>query len=310
MMHSDNPNFILRLVKGCKKDCFRKRKFSVVNPASVSLLAGFLFFALPLAWSQEEEEEAQEAPRAQQGRESIRISVVAVNPSESKTQKIPIKSYLPEEVTPEDILNSSGLSVEFDTATSSYYLYKEDLELKPKELRTFQVELRDAWVIKKERLDALRTQAESMIGHLKGTEDYEAAQRMGEAIYKALGAIEQTQNDDTVSTKRHIGIYRNNQKVIEQVKEDIARLEKQASLTGAPPVPEVLENSNLNTNAPNKSTTWMIILIIMVFMGMLAGVFFLTWSTQARASRDVISEARDFAFPKKEPPSKDTKEKG
>jgi hypothetical protein len=245
---------------------------------------------------------AQERPSQ---RENIRMSVVVVNPSETKTQTIPVKVYLPLEVTPDAIVNSAGLTLEYDTASSVYYLQKEDLQLAPKASHTFQVEIKDVWIIPEERIVSLRDQTKSVISRLEGTEFYETAKRLGEVIYSSLDTVIKTQNDDTVSSRSHIGIYRNNLSIIEQIKEDLEDLEKRVPSSGAPPVPDVLENQ-VKTDTPTKTTTWMIILIIMVFVAILGGVFFFTWQTQAHFTKDFISSARKTAFPENEPPPSET----
>ena len=207
-----------------KKKIFHEG-LSVLFPAFFLLAVGSLW-PVPSTWSAQEVKE---------GRGTVKMSVVIVNPSKKKTQKVPVKVYLPSEVTPEDILYAGGLKVEFDTQSSTYYLYGDDVELKPKETQSFELKLRDAWYIPKEQLNTLRAQTKAMISHLKGTDDYESAQKMGEAINKALDVIGRTQSDATLSTKRHIGVYRNNQKIIAQIKEDVDRLEKQAKLAKKAP---------------------------------------------------------------------------
>lgn len=254
--------------------------------AGLLVLASLFIFATPLIAAKDDS--------AVKAGDTIRINVVAVNPSAKKTQTIPVKAYLPEEVTPKDILSSGGLDVEFDVTSSIYYLYKEGLELAPKETRTFTIEIADVWMIPQEQLDALREQTKGIVAHFEGTEFYEMASKLGDAIYKALDTVALTQNE-TVSTRRHIGIYRNNVKIIEQVKDDIDRLEKQTGMTTGPP-PDPL-NTKIKANSPTKSTTWMIIFVIMIFMGLLASVFFLTWNTQSRMTKDVITSARREAFP-------------
>ena len=277
-------------------------KYLRIIPASF-FLGTFLFaFEVPTV-------NAQEAPSSIKPGESIHLSVVAVNPSAKKVQTIPVKAYLPEEVTPKDILNAGGLQVEFDVASSIYYLYKEGLELQPKETRKFDVEIADVWMVPQEELDSLRTQTKSILRNLENTEYYEMASKLGDAIYKSLDTVVLTQNEE-VSTRRHIGIYRNNVKMVQQIKDDIARLEKQAGMTTGPP-PDPL-NAKIHANSPTKSTTWMIIFVIMIFMGLLAAVFFLTWSTQSRMTKDGIMSARREAFPSDKTPSEEAKtnEKG
>jgi hypothetical protein len=45
---------------------------------------------------------------------SIRFRIVAVNPSKTRSQPVQVKTYLPEEVKPKDIIDSGGLEWEYD----------------------------------------------------------------------------------------------------------------------------------------------------------------------------------------------------
>ena len=227
------------------------------------------------------------------------MSVVIMNPSKTKTQSVPIKMYLPEEVKPTDIINPAGLDIEFDTEQSIYYLFKESVLLKPGETRTYNVEIRDVWVVPQNELNALKDQTKFVIKRFEGNEFYEVARKLGETIQKSIGTVERTQNDTTVSRRRHIGIYRDNLGIVSQVKENIAMLEKKLMLPKARPIPEILETPEVKTDAPSKTTTWMIIFIIMLFVGMLAGVFFFTWQTQAHFTKNLISSAKNMVFPKR-----------
>jgi len=178
----------------------------------------------------------------EQREEPIEMSVVVVNPSSTKTQTIPIKMYLPKEVTPDAIISSDGLDVEFDSDKSMYYIYKDEVLLKPSETKTFNVEINDVWKIPQGRLDSLNDQARSVIERLKGSEFYDPSVLLGEAINKALNTITLTQNDVTISRRLHIGIFRNNEKIFTQVKEDVERLEKQLEIVFSLPKPEVLDH--------------------------------------------------------------------
>jgi len=236
----------------------------------------------------------------QEQQEAMEMSVVVVNPSSTKVQTVPIKMYLPMEVTPDAIIDSAGLDVEYDADKGMYYVYKDEVLLQPSETKTFDVEILDVWVIPEERLDSLHQQAQSVIVRLQGTEFYDSAFLLGEAIKKALDTIAVTQSDLAVSRRTHIGIYRNNQKIYNQVKEDVSRLEKQLEIVLSMPKPEVLEELDVKTKTPSESASWMIIFIIMLFIGMLAGVFFFTWQTQAHTTKNLISKARDSSFPGRE----------
>lgn len=232
--------------------------------------------------------------------EPMEMSVVVVNPSNTKTQSVPIKMYLPMEVTPDAIISLDGLDIEFDSEKSMYYIYKDKVVLKPSETKTFNVEMKDVWKIPQGRLDSLSDQAHSIIERLEGSEFYDSAKLLEKAIDDALKTIAITQNDEAVSRRTHIGIFRNNGKIITQVKEDVERLEKQLEIVHSLPKLEVLEHDSLKTESPSESTSWMIIFIIMLFISMLAGVFFFTWQTQAHTTKNQISAARDSAFPERD----------
>jgi len=234
--------------------------------------------------------------------EVMEMSVVVVNPSSTKTQTVPIKMYLPKEVTPDAILDSAGLDVEYDSERSMYYVYKDAVILKPSETKTFDVEIKDVWKIPQGRLDSLANQTRSIVQRLEGSEFFETAKSLEEAIIRSLDTVSTTQNDPAVSRRTHIGIFRNNSQIVGQVKEDVEQLEKQLEIARTSPKPDVLERSKLKTDSPDKNTSWMIIFIIMLFIGMLAGVFFFTWQTQAHATKNIISEARDSSFPEREKP--------
>ena len=231
-------------------------------------------------------------------RDTIKMRVVTVNPSATKEQSVPIKIPLPQEVTPKDIVSSRDLEIAYDDKESIYYAYRDDVVLRPKETRVFEVEVKDVWIIPQNTLDDLGEQTSFILKRLEGSEFYDSAKIVADTIYQSLDIITTTQNDDTVGRKQHIGIYRNNLLVLDRIKESIERLERQLTLASALPIPEVLEQKEVKTEAPTKTTTWMIIFIIIIFMGMLAGVFFFTWHTQARSTKDYISDARKSVYKK------------
>src|SRR3989338_2056602 len=79
---------------------------------------------------------------------TIKLRVVAVNPSKEKPQTVPIKIFLPKEVIPDDIINMGDLKVGYDSSKGVYYAYSDGVELKPQETRVFEVHLEDIWRVK------------------------------------------------------------------------------------------------------------------------------------------------------------------
>ncbi len=197
---------------------------------------------------------------------------------------------------------------EYDAEKSIYYVYRPNVELAPTEVRVFEVEVEDVWLVPQKELDGLKTQTDSILSRIKDSEYYVKAKEIADTIYSRLKDIAILQVDDTVSRSQHIGIYRQNLLVLKQIKEDIARMEKILATAGGPLAPEMLAKARIKSESPTKTMTWVVIFIIIIFIGLLAGVLFFTWHRQARLTREELLAAKKSAFP---PPSeeKEPKEK-
>ncbi|MBI3322569.1 MAG: hypothetical protein HYZ94_02695 [Candidatus Omnitrophica bacterium] len=238
---------------------------------------------------------AAPAAAAPKEREPVTFKIVTVNPSADKTQSVPVKIELPQEVTPKDIMERGDLSVEFDDDKGSYYVFKEKVELAPKEVRVFEVVVKDLWFVPNEKVENLRNYKNIVLGRLKGTEYETSGNDLGKNIDLLLDGIKTLQEDESVSRKSRIGNYRRNLSTLDQVKEELARMEKLLAFTGGPPVPEMLEESPLKSDAPSNTTTWLVIFLILSFLGLLAGQFFFTWHRRVQGAQDA-TEIRDAAY--------------
>lgn len=215
-------------------------------------------------------------------REPVTMRVVAVNPSIEKTRSVPVRIDLPQEVRPSDILDKGEMDVEYDTERSLYYVHKDDVQLAPKQTKVFEVIVRDVWMIPDDELDGLKSHTQLLLQRLENSEYYPFAKQLGGSIVGRLDAIRQMQSDESIGRKQRIGGFRTNQQTLAVVKEDLARMEKLLSFTGGPPVPEMMEESALKSDAPSTTTTWLVIFLVIIFMGLLAGQFFFTWQRRVR----------------------------
>jgi hypothetical protein len=249
----------------------------------VALVLG-LTLPLTLPWGQ-----LSDASAAQGEREPVILKVVVVNPSLDKTKTIPVRIDLPAEVAPEHVLDKGDLSIDYDSERGIYYVYKEAVELAPKETRVFQVVVRDLWFIPEGTLESIRSYTQILLGRLKGTEYFQAAQELGNSILLRLEQIEAQQNDETLSRKTRIGNYRRHTQIIKEIKEDLLRMEKLLSFTGGPPVPEMLKESPLKSDAPSQTTTWLVIFLILIFLGLLGGQFFFTWHRRLKTTQELAA---------------------
>ena len=226
-------------------------------------------------------------------KDPVTISVVVVNPSAEKTQTIPVKIDLPQEVTPDGVIDNGGLILEYDDKRSLYFLYDKEVELKPKETKVFTVLVKDVWNIQKSELNQLRAQADAVLKKLKDSEYYDSAKAVVDSINQRLDAIDTTQSDESVTQKRRIGNYRNHLLILQKIRQDIAELEKLLQFKGGVPIPEMLEESKLKSDAPSTKTTWLIIIVIMAFLGMVGGQFFYTWHKRAKAEQDFEKKRKE-----------------
>ncbi len=252
---------------------------------------------------------AAKTETAEPERDPVILKVVAVNPSVDKPQTVPVRIELPQEVTPADVLEKGDLSLEFDEDKSLYFLGKEAVQLAPKETKVFQVTVRDLWFVKQKELDSLRDYTNLLLKRLEPTEFVVTAKQVAGSILERLDKIQTVQNDETLGRKARIGAYRYHLIEIKNIKEDLARMEKLLTFVGGPPVPEMLEESPLKSDAPSKTTTWLVIFLIVIFLGLLGGQFFFTWHSRTQAPSD-LAVMRQATFgpgkgkPAAGPPSK------
>ncbi len=239
-------------------------------------------------------------------REPMTLKVVAVNPSADKTKTVQVRIDLPQEIVPADVLEQGELSIEFDTERSKYYAFKDAVTLAPKQTRVFEILVKDVWFIPNTELDALKAQARLTLQRLEKTEYYPSAKQMGDSILTRLDEILGAQVDETIGRKQQIGGYRRNLLIVASVKEDLARLEKLLSFTGGPPVPSMMEESPLKSDAPSTTTTWLVIFLIVIFMGLLAGQFFFTWQRRLKTPPDAAQDAFPASGSETAPSSKQT----
>lgn len=229
--------------------------------------------------------------------ENVYFKFTAINPSKEKEQTLMVKKYLPDEVKPSDIVSLGELKLEYDTSKSRYYLYKEEVSLKPKEIRTFEVEVLDVWLVPEEELLGLKKQTDRTLDHLIDTSYGVRAKEIAETIYARLDKIRVSQNDDELSRELHIGLYRENLIVVDKVKEDIFKMEKLLVKAGGPNAPEMLEDKKVISDSPSKNMAWIVIFSIIVFSVLLSGVLFFAWHSQVKITKDTLMAAKKSSFP-------------
>lgn len=165
------------------------------------------------------------------------LRITAGNPA-ATNQMVTIRSNLPAGVSSNHVLNTGGLDIGYDVRSDIYYVHGQ-MMFAPKEIRIFDIEIRDIWVIAVDEIDALRSQAAEMSGLLAGSEFEERAETLQGEVKRRLDAITEEQQRYSIAAGArpidHIRAYEANREQLAQVKRDVARLENLVLGTGRDP---------------------------------------------------------------------------
>ncbi len=159
---------------------------------------------------------------------AVRVKLLVVNPSETKRDKIEVRFDLPKEIKKEDVLDANGLDVDYDAQKDVYYVGKS-IELGPKETREYKVVIQDKWNIPPENVDRLKATLSEKLASLERTDQYETAQLLAANIANKLDEVVKIQNDAASDINKKIEVYRVNQKVLDQLENDVLSLDYLAS---------------------------------------------------------------------------------
>ena len=230
----------------------------------------------------------------------IEFKMLIANPSPKYTQTYPLKAYLPEEIKPEDVLESGGMELVYDEIKKTYYA-SQSLELKPGESVVKAIRIRDVWIIPEERMSGLSEEAHSLSKKLKGTKYANQSKLLLSNVEVLLTQIVERQNNTSVTTEEHISIFRENKKKIEDIELDLNAMrrflaEEGGDKASAPPSAEdktaagILNRlfgaslESLKEDMQNGSVPawvlWKVIFAVILFIGMLTLAFVLVWNRQ------------------------------
>lgn len=163
---------------------------------------------------------------------AIKIKLLAINPSDTQKQKVPIRYNLPKEVRKEDVIDTGTMSVEYDAKNATYYLYKE-VELEPKASVTFQVIMQDKWEIPPEQLESLKKNITDKLKTLEGSDQYETAKMLADKLLGKVDDMVTSQNQAAGDIAKKIEVNRLNRQIMEQMDGDVHSMEYLARIAKA-----------------------------------------------------------------------------
>jgi hypothetical protein len=165
---------------------------------------------------------------------SVVLKMIVANPSATETKTVPVKSYLPKGVEPEDIIDLGGFKVGYDFEQSLYYIY-QDVSLDPKESVELAVEIKDIWIISNEEIESIQGHVDKITNVLEKTEYYQQAKILSDSILERLDEITHRQSAVGVSVEKRLSDYEMNVKTLSEVKRDLGALEYLAIEVGGLP---------------------------------------------------------------------------
>lgn len=138
---------------------------------------------------------------------SVVFRTLITNPSERISQKVPLKYYLPAEISKEDVITADeALNISFDPDHNAL-MVTGDFELEPGETRTFAIRVNDIWIVKEEDIKTLASQAEELLKPLNKTAFYGQGATLKSDIDVTLDTLAADLDDDRTPDAR-IRFYR------------------------------------------------------------------------------------------------------
>ncbi len=254
-------------------------------------------------------------PEKEDTEKIVSLKIRAYNPSDIK-REINVKYYLPKELLPRYIVNNAGLNVSYDFKKGIFYVHRDKISLPPHGQKIFELRVKDIWFIPEVDIASLRAHTKNLMLLIKGTEFEQQGKPIADKIFSNLDFITKRQSED-VPFEKHIAFYYENEELFVKTKDLVADLEKIVNQSGASVGVTIVKaerikggghqvrrikgyegvvliaKSIFRGKAPTIATTWKIIWLIIVFLGIISGAFFALQYSLHRA--DIIDELTGLA---------------
>lgn len=167
------------------------------------------------------------------GEGSIVFKTLITNPSSKISQTVPLKYYLPKEVTREDVTKiDEGLSINYDMEKDQYFV-KGEFTLAPKESKTVSVTVDDSiFHISDQEIATMRRQAQELSEPLKNTAYFAQGVTLQSDIDASLDKVEALQKDG-ITPEAKIKAYRDAQIEFKAAGQKLEKLKELATSAGS-----------------------------------------------------------------------------
>ena len=182
---------------------------------------------------------------------SVILRILVVNPSQTESQTVPVKIYLPKEVSPKDILDLGDLELDYDAEKGMYFAHN-NVDLEPGQSIIKMVKMEDIWVFPENQLAEYIHQAKEIASRLENSAYTEEAKAFVLAVESKVQEILERQKITASNAGEHIRAYREGSLLIGSIKRDLSELggyeekaseeENQEKSASTPEVEKNLEN--------------------------------------------------------------------
>ncbi len=159
--------------------------------------------------------------------DTIVLQIRAGNP-QTNTQPVLIKANLPQRITTNDIVSLGGLELGYDVKSSTYYVHKQ-VDLAPREIQVYRVEIKDIWEIPEATLADMLKHSDALVAKLKGTEYLPSAEGLRKQISDVILGIRTLQGGTAVRSGdeaiQHVRAFEANLRDLDLVRKFVGRLE-------------------------------------------------------------------------------------
>ena len=144
------------------------------------------------------------------------INVLAVNAKNVTIEK-DVEFSLPGEVKPEDVLDSAGLTLDYNVKESGYYLHGL-VSLKGKETKTFRVRVRDIWRVRDEDVLKIKGEVEEGFKEMGEERTPENGKALRQNLIAQLDRVFADQNAEPGDIDHRIDSYRDHIQTLNDVR--------------------------------------------------------------------------------------------
>jgi len=148
----------------------------------------------------------------------VYINVMAVNGT-SEERETSVNFNLPGDLTSEDILDTSGLELDYNVNDANYYVHGK-VKLAAKESKTFRIRVRDIWKMTPQQIDDIKNEIDQGYEKIGKIKDPQQGELLKDSLIQKLDFISQEEGTKADSVEKRIDAYRAYSKQLKRIEDN------------------------------------------------------------------------------------------